>query len=551
MISEIKKIVSFLFQFEKKIFLKTIFFQFFSNIIDLVTISLLMPYILLFSKPEEILDNNFIKQIILFFSLEYEAIVIWSSIIIIVLLVLSSLFGILANIKVLKYSHNFQINYSDSLIKSYFSLNILDFFKLRKTLLSKNIIVEVQRFSNNVIVPVIKIISTFFMLVSLILVMILIDFKVTLVILLIIALIYSFLILNFRSKILKNGSEISNLNAKQFAVVNESLDSIKEVKLNNLELFYSNNLFNINVKKNRLTLQNEILGLSPKYLVEFILFFSIILSIGYLSIIDRISDYIATITVFIFIGYRLLPLAQSIYNYLTVIRANIDSYNKISFSISRNKNEFLNVDLIQKIEFLNVDFSYSKKNVFKNFSCKVEEYGLIKVSGNSGSGKTTFLNLMLKLYQPSNGSVLFNGVNLSFHNLTNHFSYVSQDVKLFDSSIRDNITLNSLNIDEGLLSKAILFSELNSFVEEMEFGLETIIGEDSNFISGGQRNRIGLARAIYSSKHLILDETLGNIDFETKYRILSNLKMYSENKFVFIVTHETMIDDFFDQMIEL
>ena len=551
MISEIKKIIAFLFQYGKKIFLKTIFFQFISNIIDLITISLIMPYILLFSNPEKILDNNFIKQIIIFFSLEYEAVVIWSSIIIIVLLVLSTLFGILANIKVLGYSHNFQVNYSDSLIKYYFSINILDFFKLRKTSLSKNIIVEVQRFSNNVIVPVIKIISTFFMLVSLILVMIVIDFKVTVVMMLIIMFIYSFLILKFRSKILKNGSKISNLNAKQFAVVNESLDSIKEVKLNNLELFYSNTLFNINLKKNRFTLQNEILGISPKYLVEFVLFLSLILSIGYLSIIGRISDYIATITVFIFIGYRLLPLAQSIYNYLTVIRANIDSYYKISFSTDRNKNEFVDVDLIQKIEFINLDFSYSKKNVFKNFSCKVEEYGLIKVSGKSGSGKTTFLNLMLKLYQPSNGSVLFNGVNLSFHNLTNHFSYISQDVKLFDSSIKQNITLNSDSIDESLLSKAILYSELNSFVKEMEFGLKTVIGEDSNFISGGQKNRIGLARAIYSSKHLILDETLANIDFETKSRILSSLKIYSKNKFVFIVTHETMIDDYFDQMIEL
>lgn len=92
---------------------------------------------------------------------------------------------------------------------------------------------------------------------------------------------------------------------------------------------------------------------------------------------------------------------------------------------------------------------------------------------------------------------------------------------------------------------------LNKAIYKMKFRIDTIIGEDSNLISGGQRNRIGLARAINSSKHLILDKTLGNIDFETKSKILSNLKTYSENKFVFIVTHETIINDFFDQMIEL
>ena len=92
---------------------------------------------------------------------------------------------------------------------------------------------------------------------------------------------------------------------------------------------------------------------------------------------------------------------------------------------------------------------------------------------------------------------------------------------------------------------------LNKAIYKMKFGIDTIIGEDSNFISGGQKNRIGLARAIYSSKHLIVDKTLGNIDFETKFRILSSLNMYFKNNFVFIVTHETMIDHFFDQIIEL
>lgn len=197
---------------------------------------------------------------------------------------------------------------------------------------------------------------------------------------------------------------------------------------------------------------------------------------------------------------------------------------------------------IQSVEFNNVYFTYPNTSikVLNGITFKVEAGDFLGVMGHTGAGKTTILKLLMRYYTPDSGEVLINGepiTDFTLHSLREAIGFVSQDPFLFYGSVRDNVIYNQESTDE-MLKDALAMAGAWDFVQELEDGLDTMVGDRGAMLSGGQRARISLARAILRAPSLlILDEASSALDAETERRIQENLLSSGKDRATIAVAH--------------
>lgn len=195
------------------------------------------------------------------------------------------------------------------------------------------------------------------------------------------------------------------------------------------------------------------------------------------------------------------------------------------------------------LEFSGVSFSYpgSKGSVLSNISFRVESPGHIGIVGSTGSGKSTLVKLMLGFYGINKGSVSVWGKDISSYEageLRKFFSYVPQDVFLFDGTFYENLVYGSNSATEERLNQVLVKTGLDNLVSSLEHGLETRVGERGVMLSGGQRQRIAIARALLKDAPvLILDEATSAVDNETEMLIKRTVDELSKSKLIFSVAH--------------
>tara|TARA_A100001011_G_C14095865_1_gene750603 strand:+ start:25 stop:798 length:774 start_codon:yes stop_codon:yes gene_type:complete len=216
----------------------------------------------------------------------------------------------------------------------------------------------------------------------------------------------------------------------------------------------------------------------------------------------------------------------------------------------RGGNKVLN--RFEKIEFEKVKFKYpnSHKDILNEISFVIQKNKKIALVGPSGSGKSSLMALMIRLFDNQEGNISINNNNiqkLKLANLRKMFSLVTQDTVLFDGSIYENIKYNSSSSKRNI-EDAIKFSCVNDFVDDLPEKLETNIGENGVKLSGGQRQRIAIARALAQQNQVILlDEPTSNLDLKTEatlFKNLSNLK----NKTLIVIAHRLSTIKDFDEI---
>ena len=202
------------------------------------------------------------------------------------------------------------------------------------------------------------------------------------------------------------------------------------------------------------------------------------------------------------------------------------------------------------LSFENVSLSYDDKEVISNLSFEVRNGSKVVLLGDNGAGKTTILNLILRLISPQEGLIKYNDRSIYDYNILSYrkmFSVVSQNVYLFNMSIKDNICLG-LDIDDKKIDDVIKSVNLDSLVSER--GLDYIIGENGLMLSGGQKQKIAIARALIQDRPIIiLDEATSNLDMETVSMISDMFDSSLKNKTILCVTHTNRIADCFEQRI--
>jgi len=242
------------------------------------------------------------------------------------------------------------------------------------------------------------------------------------------------------------------------------------------------------------------------------------------SITSAISNYTGWVNQF--------PLIEEVYKLLTTVKTDELEYDDGSKPIVFENN----------IEIKNVSYKYISRteDTLKNVSLTIKKNKIIGVVGGSGGGKSTLLNVILRLFRPSHGQILIDGNSVnkfSFNEYWKLFGLVSQDTFLLNASIRDNILFGEDNIEADLITAAKM-ADVHSFIMTLPNAYETIVGENGVQLSGGQKQRISIARALFRNPPiLVLDEPTSALDVDTEQTIINTINSLAGGRTIIIVAH--------------
>ena len=231
---------------------------------------------------------------------------------------------------------------------------------------------------------------------------------------------------------------------------------------------------------------------------------------------------------------------------LVIIIIEIRQATKRVLEISDRKPE-VNNDLAEydfefnnSIEFKNFNFSYDDKNVLENINFKINKGETIGIVGKTGSGKTTLIKQLLRLYPIEKGSLLLDNQGIEKYydySVREKMGYAPQEYQLFSKTIKDNILFYRENLENNL-EQALILSDIKKDIENFKDGINTLVGENGISLSGGQKQRLGIARAILANPDiLILDDSLSAVDANTEKTIIENIKNHRQGKTNIIVSH--------------
>ena len=267
------------------------------------------------------------------------------------------------------------------------------------------------------------------------------------------------------------------------------------------------------------------------------------------------SSILITIGAFMAAAYKIIPGVVKIINAAGQIKAHGFSLSELEVALEESRDTDTS-DPVRSVELSDVSFQYSDHHVLSNFSLRVLKGDFLGITGRSGKGKTTLFNLLLGFLTPSCGRILINDEIVSTAELKNYWgqiSYVRQQSFLIHDTILRNITLEESGHDQKALNEAIAISGLSDMIDRSPDGINQIITENGKNISGGQQQRIAIARALYKKANLLLlDEPFNELDEASMIQLASHFKkMSTDGKIIIMITHDHKCLSYCNKIISL
>ena len=356
------------------------------------------------------------------------------------------------------------------------------------------------------------------------------------------------------------GKVKQNFLSQRLKILREAIDGIILIKINNLSNFflkhfkYSSNI-SIDLTKRLLFLNNVI-----KVFLEL---FTIIILVGLIfMLIDRgfsKIEILSILSLYAVCAFKLLPSANRIAVNLQSLKFGSPVLPIIEKELFENikKKQILDIEIKfeEYLKFKNVNFSYVKDlNIFENLNIDINKNDFVGIVGESGSGKSTFINLLCGLLIPDKGQIFIDDFDLSKANLNlgNIIGYVPQKIFLLDDNIEANIALGVENYSTDRIKTLIKESNFAKFIDDLPNGINTVIGEDGNKLSVGQKQRLNILRALYNDPDvLIFDESTSALDKENENSFLNLINEFKGKKTIIFITHKKELLNSFDKIYEI
>ena len=539
------KVLFFLDKADKRMIVYLLILFVFVGMIEVAGVLSIMPFVGMITNPDYFGSNSISMDIKNYLSISNKEFTLLLGILFVALFLTCSFLNGLTVWLNTRLSAIMGQKISSKLFDHYLSQSYEFFVKNDKAYLSKNIIEVSVSLSESLFIPALQILARLIILLFISILLININPTAFVSSLLMISIIYLFIFRVIKNRLNQYGKERLIHNDMLFKSASDCLNSIKDVKFYNIESFFSNIFSKSQKDFLDLAAKNIIISMIPKYVVEIIAFGSIFITLLYLQYNDfNLAQYTPEIALFILAAYRLLPSIQQIFAFTASIKFNLPALDLIHKDMNTRPSlthEHKLVDIDEQVIFNNINFSYdNNKNILSNINMNIHAKTYNAIIGESGSGKTTLIDLLLGLYQPVSGTILLS--NSLYDKNTNKLliGYVSQNSPFIDDSILNNIAfgIESKNINIEKANKLINICGLSDLIKTLPNGIDSTIGDSGSRLSGGQLQRIAIARALYRDPAiLILDEATNALDIDTEKELFRSIKSIYLDMTVICITH--------------
>lgn len=448
------------------------------------------------------------------------------------------------------------INYclNQELFNYYIFYDYKDFIKNKSTPeILRNLISEVAGFVSRSFNPFVLLTLDFLLIFISIVFLLFINFNGTIFCIILLSLFLFFFYKNTKKYLSNWGQRRQELELIKNKSIHETFESLKEIKLMRLENRRINEFDLINKEMNTVVSKEQFLQDLPKVVMEFFIIIIFSSFIFFMIIIDFDSKKILNIiAIYVLVALKFLPSLPRIINSIQSLKYGYPSmrviYDELQSIEINNKRrlvkKFSKIESgqIQKIELNNVSYGYNKNNkeIIQDFSKTFSIGKKYFIKGKSGVGKTTLLDLISGLIEPLKGDIKIEGINLAeIKDLNNLISYVPQSVSIFDDTIKNNIVFDK-TYDPKFFDEIIRICSLNDLLNKIDNSDNPFLGQSGKKISGGEKQRIGIARALYKDAPiLIFDEATNSLDIERESKILEFI-FNKKNKIFIFTSHKQM-----------
>lgn len=462
------------------------------------------------------------------------------------------------------FSQNFYVKVSRYLFNDYLNKKYSFFVNKNSSELTRNVMSEAFLYSSGVIFHYVRLFSELIIFTSLTILLLFYNYQITLISISFFSIIGYFFYKSNAYKLKKIGKKRQYHTDKIFKRLKESFSGFRELILNKLQkVFFENYLYH--AKENALiAIKKDNTIALPRLVLELITIFILIIVITYLVLSGYDMDEILVLLgVFFYTIVRILPSVAKIVQSAQSIKFNEPVINLIYEQLNNRIKEidykFENKSKINfnNITFNNVSFYYKKeKLILNNINLKIANKQKIGIIGQSGSGKSTLINLFCGLLESNKGDLKVDDKNYETlrNSLQSNIGYVPQNVTIFDESIIFNITLEPdlSKVNYAKLKKILKEVKLEDVINNLTNKEYEIVGENGAKLSGGQCQRLGIARVLYRSPNIIVfDEATSALDDETEKYVLDSLFSNYKDKTIMISTHKSKPLKYCDMIYEI
>jgi ABC-type bacteriocin/lantibiotic exporter with double-glycine peptidase domain len=565
-LSVLKKIIFHLDSKRKKDIKFGLFLSILSSLAESVSIAMLIPFISFFVNPDNYLFNKLFKSFFDLLNITSEKDILATVALSFIFIVIISGF---IKLKYIKSSNSLSDNItSDFRIKIFSFLLNQDFsyyFKHGSNEIMSNLFQKTNTIGT-VTFSSVNIINSILVSVAIISILIINEpFYTPLIIISIV--LFFFIIFKIKSSsVLKKGKIIDSNQNIIIDIFQNTVGYLPEVIVYNLRKFFLTTLSKLSIQTSFSSSELRTIGMAPRiYLETFVIVFVII--VFYFSgFADRsIEINISYIAILAFGTQKCLPLMNQIYilsiNFkgaVPIINSFLKILNEGGVEPIKDQ-EYKALEFNKKIQLENVSFKYNKNStkILHNLNLDIIKGEKVAIKGQTGSGKSTLVNIILGLITPSEGKIFIDNTMLSLGNLQKwqkNIAIVPQTVFLNDSTVLENIAiaLDVDSIDLEKVKKTAKLAQIDTFIESLPNKYNEKVGERGIRISGGQRQRIGIARALYrDAKVIILDEPTNALDVETEKLVMESITRVSKDITFIMISHSDASLKYFDKIIDL
>lgn len=537
------------------------------GLIDVLGISSVLPFMAVLAKPEVIQSTRSLQAVYEYFDFaSITRFLFFLGAVALVVLTVTNLYALFVSRAILRFCYLAGHHLSERILRGYLRQPYAFFLTRNSSTLMINVMGEVSGVIQGVLIPSIlagaKCVVAAFVLSF----VVLLQPGLALAFAAVLGGAYVTLFMVVRKRVTRLGTRSRVANRERYRLATEVFAGIKDLRLLGREDEYFDRITQASREYAFNQSATDMIAMVPRYAFEAIAFGAVLLLVLYLLASEReISQMVPLFAMYAFAAYRLLPAFQQVFSNLTIIRFNLPSLDIVA-------GEFLQLEsavadcrvpfnepprpampFSREIELRHIVYNYEGREapVIDGVDLSIKKNTTVGLVGETGSGKTTLVDVILGLLQPARGQLLVDAIPVSTDNLRawqRNLGYVPQQIFLSDDTIARNIAFGvpESEVDRARVEEVARIANIHEFVaSQLPQGYDAPVGERGVRLSGGQRQRIGIARALYHDPSvLIMDEATSALDGVTEDAIIEAIRALAHKKTIILIAHRfTTVED--------